>query len=736
MEPEELEQGTVQDAAPEPMVAPESYAVEVYEAPRRNWTVPILLALLGLIALGWIIALTLSIADVAPAAGLPPLKIAAWVGLGSGPLALLAVFALLLRTGRFATNGYARAAAELRTESQRIVALLGALDSRIGQARSNLSDHALALAGVGEEAGARLGTASDLLALRSADLSRVAASLDDATAAARTDLGVLLADLPQAEERADRLSQSLRSVGASTLESSALLEEQLTRAAHAAQAADQGSAMAARRLAAELDRLEVSAGLVDRRIAEATGKLEGASNSALDGAADTLDQVRRAIEEQREALSSMAAQGRAIADQAGDSITRGLDLRLGELGRQLAAQGEQSRALLQQLEAAIGSVEARFAAFGDAGAEQTADLAEALAALSDHTDRLAQTLGQGNTQAETLVQRAGAFRSHIEASAGQLNEAIPQALARLRLHAEQGLRGIAEAEPRAEKLAADIDRANAGLSDAGASLARHDQAAQAIGNHVAALEAMLAQIDGHIAALAGESSGRLADALGAVRAAAAEAADQARAAIGDVIPQSADALAVAGASAMRSALAGVGREEIAQVGLVTAKAIEAARAGSEQLTRQLMTIAETTQAIEARLTEQQSALTAQDEGNFARQIGLLIEALNSTAIDVAKVLSNEPTDGDWAAYLKGDRGIFTRRAVKLLDASEAKAVAARYGEDGEFREQVNRYIHDFEAMLRRVLGVREGGAMGVALLSSDAGKLYVALAQAIERLRR
>jgi hypothetical protein len=49
---------------------------------------------------------------------------------------------------------------------------------------------------------------------------------------------------------------------------------------------------------------------------------------------------------------------------------------------------------------------------------------------------------------------------------------------------------------------------------------------------------------------------------------------------------------------------------------------------------------------------------------------------------------------------------------------------------------VNRYIHDFEAMLRRVLADRDGTALGVTLLSSDMGKLYVALAQAIDRLRR
>ena len=114
---------------------------------------------------------------------------------------------------------------------------------------------------------------------------------------------------------------------------------------------------------------------------------------------------------------------------------------------------------------------------------------------------------------------------------------------------------------------------------------------------------------------------------------------------------------------------------------------------------------------------------------------MLTETLNSTAIDVAKILSNEVTDTAWAAYLKGDRGVFTRRAVRLLDSGEARAIATHYDEDPEFAEHVNRYIHDFEAMMRVLLSTRDGNAVSVTLLSSDVGKLYVALAQAIERLR-
>ena len=75
-------------------------------------------------------------------------------------------------------------------------------------------------------------------------------------------------------------------------------------------------------------------------------------------------------------------------------------------------------------------------------------------------------------------------------------------------------------------------------------------------------------------------------------------------------------------------------------------------------------------------------------------------------------------------------------AIRLLDSGEAREILRHYEDEPDFREQVNRYVHDFETMLKRVLADRDGETLSVTLLSSDMGKLYVALAQAIERFRR
>ena len=112
-----------------------------------------------------------------------------------------------------------------------------------------------------------------------------------------------------------------------------------------------------------------------------------------------------------------------------------------------------------------------------------------------------------------------------------------------------------------------------------------------------------------------------------------------------------------------------------------------------------------------------------------------MDSMNSAAIDVGKILSDEIDEKAWTSYLKGNRGVFTRRAVRLMAGAEAKAIRDHYEADGEFQLSVNRYVHDFEAMLRRVLAERDGGMMAVTLMSSDMGKLYAALAGAIDRRR-
>ena len=235
--------------------------------------------------------------------------------------------------------------------------------------------------------------------------------------------------------------------------------------------------------------------------------------------------------------------------------------------------------------------------------------------------------------------------------------------------------------------------------------------------------------------MASQTGPELIDALVRVREAAQQAANHAREAIGAVIPESVDALVSASRDAVGRGITDPVKDEIQEIGSAAQRAVAVARQASERLTRQLLAIGETAATIEARIEDDRTQREEREAENLSRRVSLLMEAINSTSVDLNKVLSNEVSDVAWNAYLKGDRGVFTRRAVRLLESGEAREILRQYEREPDFRDQVNRYVHDFEAMLRRVLADRDGSTMGVTLLSSDMGKLYVALAQAIDRLR-
>jgi hypothetical protein len=197
----------------------------------------------------------------------------------------------------------------------------------------------------------------------------------------------------------------------------------------------------------------------------------------------------------------------------------------------------------------------------------------------------------------------------------------------------------------------------------------------------------------------------------------------------------ADRIGSESSTAIDEALRAHAARAIAELEAAARDAGETGREAAMQLRDQLAVVNELAGNLERRVAYAKQQAEEQVDNDFSRRMALITESLNSSAIDISKAFANDVTDTAWASYLRGDRGIFTRRAVRLLDNSEARAVAEIYEADADFRETVNRYIHDFEAMLRSVLSTRDGHALAVTLLSSDMGKLYVALAQAIERLR-
>jgi hypothetical protein len=176
-------------------------------------------------------------------------------------------------------------------------------------------------------------------------------------------------------------------------------------------------------------------------------------------------------------------------------------------------------------------------------------------------------------------------------------------------------------------------------------------------------------------------------------------------------------------------------EQLERLSLVADNAVKAAHRATDKLTRQMLTLTDASSELETRMTANQELIESQDQSVLARLSSDIIDRLNSRAIDVDKWLEKDVSQLDWNAYLKGDHSRFTRRAARFASGQETSEIATLYRRDAEFNEHVNRYLSDFEALLKNVLMSRQGGTLAVTVLSSDIGKLYVALAQAIDRIK-
>jgi hypothetical protein len=356
------------------------------------------------------------------------------------------------------------------------------------------------------------------------------------------------------------------------------------------------------------------------------------------------------------------------------------------------------------------------------------DLTEATAGFAARVAESQAILADSQVMIARLTDDSVRLLELIRASADHGSEDLPRSIghAEARLSAfEQQARAlgelIAQAAERGSLLAAQVAEAR---GDSSATL-----------DTLGALEARMSELRSRSDELAAHARDALGQSVGVLEEAAQRAVGELQLKQADAIRVVADQIGTISATAIVEALREHAVQAMAELEDVTAQASEAGRETAVQLRDQLVRVNELAANLEQRVALARQRAEEKVDNDFARRMALITESLNSSSIDISKAFANEVTDTAWASYLRGDRGIFTRRAVRLLDNQQSRAVAEIYQEDSDFRETVNRYIHDFEAMLRSVLSTRDGHALAVTLLSSDMGKLYVAMAQSIERLR-
>lgn len=372
------------------------------------------------------------------------------------------------------------------------------------------------------------------------------------------------------------------------------------------------------------------------------------------------------------------------------------------------------------------------------------------ATLAHFDERMVEAgtrLNQTEKQLASLTEAGLRLFELVHSSAEQAGEALPRTfgeadavLAQIEARAAELTGSIEAIDTRGSMFASRLDQSRSSLAELSELLeGKQDRLHVRASEHLELLEGLsrsLSEIDESQNTIAEKARGHLAGAISemerTVRETLALIETQGTAGIERVSAEIQSRSAGAVGQAIHNAVA----EASGQLEQAASHAAGVSREATIQLRDQLTKVLELVANLENRVDRARERAEEQVDNDFARRAALITEALNSNAIDIAKAFSADVSNTAWEGYLRGDRGIFTRRAFALIDAAEARTILQIFERDDEFREQVSRYIHDFEAMLRQVLSTRDGNALGVTLLSSDMGKLYVALAQAIERLRK
>jgi archaellum component FlaC len=680
--------------------------------------------------------------------------VAQWIAVAAGPLALLGLGWLVFgRTRRKEAERFTRSVITMRTEARSLEALLEVLSQRINDSRSELTMISQHLMQLGDEATGKLGGITREFDSSSEKLMKYGVALDRAAEAARTDIAVLLDDLPLAREHAKAISEQLRGAASETAARTAEFDRQVASLTDRTREADETVSAASQRLVANLADIENAGAGAATRVGEAQASFSAVLDLLLDRTSSTLEEIRSGIDVQAAAVTALVEQasagiGRAGVDAAealGNNVNAAASA-LDSLSGRVAEQERASQHMIAEIERALGELEQRFAALADSGDERAERFRDAVGQSRSELEALGQQTDAQQQSLDTLSERTQSLQTALERLSATVRAQLSDSLEQASGQADHLVNSTRSIRPEIEWIRDAAREAGERLGATGTGIAeQQDRLSALLGaledgvggaeQRLANLASTISSAQAEAAQLTDDTGPALVQAMVQVKEAAARAAERAREAIATIIPESAEGLSDATRVALEQVIRDTVEQRLRDVETVAAQAVDSARAATDRLTQQMLVLGQSATALEQHVEKQLEERREADSEAFARRVALLIDSMHSASIDVGKILSDEADEKAWDSYLKGDRGVFTRRAARLIGSSETKAIRAHYESDGEFQQSANRYIHDFEAMLRRVMAERDGGPIAVTLMSSDMGKLYAALSDAIDRRR-
>ena len=103
--------------------------------------------------------------------------------------------------------------------------------------------------------------------------------------------------------------------------------------------------------------------------------------------------------------------------------------------------------------------------------------------------------------------------------------------------------------------------------------------------------------------------------------------------------------------------------------------------------------------------------------------------------EIARAIDHRTAAEVWQRFRAGERGVLGRHLYSLDGQATFDEISRRYDRDQDFRATVDRYIGDFERLLREAEQNDPEGRVIQNYMTSETGRVYLLLAHASGRLR-
>ena len=173
-------------------------------------------------------------------------------------------------------------------------------------------------------------------------------------------------------------------------------------------------------------------------------------------------------------------------------------------------------------------------------------------------------------------------------------------------------------------------------------------------------------------------------------------------------------------------LAGESRQQMIDLMSDYAKAVEA----MESLNKQMM-VARASAPMDAIKVAPSAPFKPISTKDFLSNADKLFEKLYEQAVDLTRASNAEIPEIVWNKYNNGDNKIFAKWLVKMFNATDKKQIRELLKSDKIFNSQATQFVRNFEKILNGANQTNDADKVKTALMKTDLGTIYTALAKNI-----